>query len=265
MSAEILVGADPEIFVAQRNVFQSAHGLIRGDKKHPQKVRNGAVQVDGMALEFNIDPASSEEQFVHNISDVMEQMRQMVPGYDFVVSPVADFTAECIAEQPKEALILGCDPDFNAYTSSMNPRPDGSGNMRTAAGHVHIGWTSGEDPSNPDHLARCEAVVKQMDFYLGLPSLLYDADTRRRGMYGCGGAYRPKPYGVEYRTLSNAWLKSHALIAWVFRATKAGVLSIMEGKALIDKYGDPQQIINTSDVKAAAAIIEDAKLEVCYA
>lgn len=264
MATDILVGCDPEIFVAQRNVFKSAHGLIRGDKKNPQKVRNGAVQVDGMALEFNIDPASSEEQFVYHVSDVMEQMRQMVPGYDMVVSPVAKFTEAYMAQQPKEALELGCEPDFNAYTSGMNPRPNGNRPMRTAAGHVHIGWAEGQNIRSKDHLSRCETAVKQLDFYLALPSLLFDAATERREMYGCAGAYRPKSYGVEYRTLSNAWLKSPKLMAWVFRATKAGILSLMEGKQLIEEYGDIQQIINKSDVKAAEAIIKDAKLEVCY-
>ena len=57
MSHNILIGCDPEVFVKQNGVFRSAHGLIRGDKKNPQKIRSGAVQVDGMALEFNIDPA----------------------------------------------------------------------------------------------------------------------------------------------------------------------------------------------------------------
>ena len=56
---KILVGCDPEVFVKQNGVFKSAFGLIKGDKKNPQKIRNGAVQVDGMALEFNIDPAAS--------------------------------------------------------------------------------------------------------------------------------------------------------------------------------------------------------------
>ena len=60
--AKILVGCDPEVFVAQGGVFKSAYNLIKGDKKNPQKIRSGAVQVDGMALEFNIDPAATENE-----------------------------------------------------------------------------------------------------------------------------------------------------------------------------------------------------------
>jgi hypothetical protein len=103
-----------------------------------------------------------------------------------------------------------------------------------------------------------------MDFYLGLPSLVYDAATRRREMYGKAGAYRPKSYGVEYRTLSNAWLNSAELIRWVYRATQKGVLSVIGGDMLVEKYGDIQDIINTSDVTAALAIIKAENLEVCY-
>ena len=36
----------------------SAHGLVKGTKERPQTTDNGAVQVDGLALEFNTDPVS---------------------------------------------------------------------------------------------------------------------------------------------------------------------------------------------------------------
>ena len=260
---KILIGCDPEVFVKQNGIFKSAFGLIEGDKANPQKVHRGAVQVDGMALEFNIDPASTEEEFCINVQDVLNTMKLMVPDYEVVAVPVADFPFEYLATQPEKALELGCEPDFNAWESKENKRPDGNRPMRTASGHVHIGWTDGANPKDKDHLARCEAVVKQLDFYLGLPSLVYDNDKRRRSMYGKAGAYRPKSYGVEYRTLSNVWLNSPDLIKWVFRATKRGVLDIMNGKSLVEKYGDVQEIINNSDVKAALGIINKERLEVC--
>lgn len=259
----ILLGCDPEYFVKQNGIFKSAHGLVAGDKKNPLKVRNGAVQVDGMALEFNIDPAHSEDQFCFSINDVMAQLKAMVPDYDHVAVPVATFDEEYMKRQPKEALELGCDPDYNGWTMQANPRPDGDRPFRTASGHVHIGWDESQDIEDQDHLNRCSIVVKQLDFYLGLPSLIYDADTKRREMYGKAGAFRPKSYGCEYRTLSNAWLNSDKLKRWVYRACQAGVNAAMEGKLLVEKYGDIQDIINTSNVKEAKAIIKAEKLEVC--
>lgn len=262
--SQILLGCDPEVFVKQGGVFRSAFGLIKGDKKNPQKVPLGAVQVDGMALEFNIDPAADEDTFSINVQGVLEHMRRMVPEYEVVATPVAHFDADYMKTQPEEALELGCDPDYNAWARAANPRPDGNRPMRTASGHVHVGWTEGRSPEDGAHQSDCNLIVKNLDFVLGLPSLMYDGDVERREMYGKAGACRYKSYGVEYRTLSNAWLNSEALIRWVYRATRKGVDMTMNGVNLTDKYGDIQAIINTSNVKEAKKIIKAEKLEVCY-
>lgn len=236
---DILVGADPEVFMMKGKKFISAHGAIPGDKKNPHKVAHGAVQVDGMALEFNIDPAKNPEEFVKNLTAVMATLKEMVPGHELAAVPVADFSAAYMAKQPKEALELGCEPDFNAWEGgAVNPRPDGKVNFRTGAGHVHIGWGKDYDINNPDHLEACCMVVKQLDFYLGLGSLVYDKDTKRRTLYGAAGAFRPKSYGVEYRVLSNAWLQSEALMKWVFETTQKAIDDLMAGKKAYHTHGD---------------------------
>ena len=261
---DILVGCDPEVFVKQGGVFRSAWGLIKGDKKHPQKVERGAVQVDGMALEFNIDPASTEEEFSLNVQSVFDQLKAMVPDYEVVATPVAHFDQAYMKLQPAEALELGCDPDYNAWTGLANKKPNGNRPMRTASGHVHIGWTNGENIRDASHQEMGKSAGKQMDFFLGLPSLFYDADIERREMYGKGGCIRFKPYGVEYRTLSNAWLKNEKLMKWVFRNTQAGMQQLIRGNALFNKYGDIQEIINTSDLREAKKIVQAENIEVCY-
>lgn len=263
--SQILVGCDPEIFVKKDGSFVSAHGLIRGDKRNPQRVTNGAVQVDGMALEFNIDPASTESQFVGNVEQVMAQLAAMVPGFELAPVPVADFSLEYINAQPPEATELGCDPDFNAYTGTANVKPDAQLPMRTASGHIHIGWTENADIYNLEHIHACNAVAKQCDVVLGLASLFYDSDTRRRSMYGQAGCLRFKPYGVEYRTLSNAWLLSKERMAWVFRNTRKAMDMLFDGRALFVEAqeigADIQHIINTSDKDQADSLIRRFGLE----
>lgn len=203
-------GCDPEMFVRDHNGRHvSAAGLLPGTKEEPYKVDGGAVQVDGMAAEFNIDPVTTFEEFNSNISKVVKQMEKMLPtGYTFDYSPAVNFDKEVFEDAPDEAKELGCSPDYNAWTGGVNPPPScpTSPYLRTASGHLHIGWTDGAEQSDIQHLANCNDLVKQLDYYLGGWSLKIDPDMRRRRLYGKAGACRYKPYGVEYRVLSNFWV-----------------------------------------------------------
>ncbi|MOA06442.1 hypothetical protein D3C78_1260750 [compost metagenome] len=169
----------------------------------------------------------------------MATLKEMVPGYELNAVPVAEFSDEVMKAQPLEAIELGCDPDFNAWENGApNPRPDGAVNFRTGAGHVHIGWGTDFDINDPDHLEACIMLTKQLDYYLGIGSLLYDKDTKRRTLYGAAGAFRPKSYGVEYRVLSNAWLQSEELMAWVFNTVQKAFSDLVEGKRAYDQWDD---------------------------
>src|SRR4051812_24076072 len=115
MKAAFLLGADPELFMRNLNGgnFVSAHGLIPGTKHQPHPVPFGAVQIDGTALEFNIDPAASADEFVHNIQAVRNTITSMVPGYNVVAEPTALYDQEYFDwEVPATAKELGCDPDY---------------------------------------------------------------------------------------------------------------------------------------------------------
>lgn len=256
---KITIGCDPELFVMQDGKFRSAHGLIPGTKEKPHPVDNGAVQVDGMALEYNIDPVDNVEDFVRFNVSVMDQMRAMVPGYDFAIVPSAKFNGNHFRAQPEGAKELGCTPDYNAYTLKENPKPDNRTTMRTASGHVHIGFCEDADPDSEDHMIRCATLVKQLDCYLGLPSVLFDKDKARRKMYGAAGAFRPKPYGVEYRVLSNAWLLSEDRMRFVFNQTIKAVNDLINGIRAIDKIGEPnvQTTLNRSDTWSAQHYVQD--------
>lgn len=260
---KIMIGADPEIFVKDVNGnLLSAHNMIPGTKKDPFKVAKGAVQVDGMALEFNIDPAEHEAMFIENINHVMAQMKKMIP-HEFFINPVANFGFEMLKAQPKEALELGCDPDYNGWTGDANPRPDGDRPFRTASGHVHIGWDNMRDLGDFATFDESAAVARQLDFYLGLPSLFIDSDTTRRELYGKAGAFRNKPYGMEYRVLSNFWLTSSSLQGWVYRASRKAIEDMfINGRFLPNEIGDIQDVINTSDMDSARVLVTKLGLEV---
>lgn len=250
---KILIGADPELFVKNPNSgdFVSGHNMIKGTKKRPFPVEGGAVQVDGTALEFNIDPAHTADEFVKNINGVRAQLQAMVPGYNVVTEPVAFYDSTYFDTQvPAKAKELGCDPDYCGWTHDINPRPNpGQSPFRTASGHIHIGWTDGVDPHDEEHFAKCAAMARQMDYYLGVWSLLWDDDPTRRQLYGKAGAFRPKSYGMEYRTLSNRWLSSQLLIRWVYESAYKGAEQFLAGNEITTTFGDmAQTIIDENDV-----------------
>ena len=256
---DILIGADPELFVKKDGKFHSAHGLVPGNKKIPFSVPDGAIQVDGMALEFNIEPAKEEKEFVHNIESVLFSLRKMVPEeYTFDFTAVARFDKLHMSKQPREALEIGCDADFNAYTEEQQPSPVMQSLIRSAGGHIHIGWTENEDPMESSHFISCCQIARQLDYFLGIPSILLDKDEKRKPSYGSAGSFRPKPYGLEYRVLSNFWIKKKEYMEFVFIQTKAAFDLFVNGHFdyFIEYNLHALNIINTNDRLAARHFIE---------
>ncbi len=213
-------GCDPEFFIKNaKDELVSAAGLIPGTKEKPHPVDGGAVQVDGMAAEFNIDPCSTFDEWNDRIVSVMAQLRKMLPkGYSPHIVPAVEFPQAVFDAAPEEAKELGCSPDYDAWTGLRNLPPSCADRptLRTASGHVHIGWRAGGPTDDPQHMMNCRDLVKQFDWFLGAWSLRTDKDPTRRLLYGKAGAFRPKSYGVEYRTLSNFWIvdKDKRLAVW---------------------------------------------------
>jgi hypothetical protein len=232
----ITIGADPELFVMREDKFVSGHDMLPGNKYDPFRVKDGAVQVDGTALEFNIDPCSTANEFVKRIDGVVTIMKRMVhhvsPSYRVVAAPTALYTDDYWKTVPESAKILGCEPDYDAWTGEVNPKPNDAVSFRTGSGHIHIGWTEDEDPHDVNHFSDCIRVVKQMDCILYPVSFLWDNDRKRRELYGKPGAFRPKPYGAEYRVLSNAWVSDPDVQEWIFNATQHGMALLDERKFL---------------------------------
>ncbi|MGL5323575.1 MAG: putative amidoligase domain-containing protein [Aeromonas sp.] len=254
----VLVGADPELFIMGKKTkkFKSAHGRVPGTKANPHPVPCGAIQIDGMALEFNIDPAATKTEFKRNLKTVMGELKARVPQFHVMAVPTATFDKKHLAKQPPEALELGCEPDYCAYFDGPNPRPNAAADFRTGSGHVHIGWTKDVDIHDPEHIEACRILVRELDFRLGLPSLLWDNDGKRRELYGKAGAYRIKPYGVEYRTLSNRWLSSPKLQEFVFNQVVASVealLTLKKEDRMQELYAQDRarRAINQGDIRYA--------------
>lgn len=225
------IGADPEIFMSLNGNFVSANDIIPGNKAEPHKVNKGAVQVDGMALEFNIDPANDLDEFMENLEIVQTQLKEMLPqGSDFIKDATVFFDKDFYKRVPQKAKILGCEPDYNAYTMDVNKKPNQKMLLRTAGGHIHIGGFETFYPHDTPHMKLCGRLSRILDETVGIYSVLWDKDTFRRKMYGQAGSFRPKMYGLEYRPLSNAWIFNKNLVSFIY----AGVVESLE------KFFDPK-------------------------
>jgi len=259
---QFTIGCDPEIFVKKNGKPHSAYGLVAGTKDQPLKTPRGAVQVDGMALEFNTDPVSKDDftGFNRNIVHTMGCLKEYVKGFSFNIAPVQEFSSEHLNEQPVEALALGCDPDFNAYTMEENPKPDGDVLFRTGAGHIHVGWGADIPVDNKDHFEICAGFVKALDCTVGMYMTYIDREPRRRELYGKAGAFRPKSYGVEYRTPSNLWIKNKNRRELMYTMINKAINNHINGRDATEVTGYEQDfirnVINTGSWQMAKDICE---------
>jgi len=210
----VKIGADPEVFLINKYTgkFISAIGIIGGTKESPEYVGDGefAIQVDNVCAEFNIPPANNLKDFKLNITKGLKYIEKALPyNLEILIKSSAFFEEDQL--QSKLSKTFGCEPDFNIWTMKENIIASAEDScFRTCGGHIHVGYDNPEDEEVLLNLA------KALDLFLGVESVLLDKDEERRSLYGKAGSIRVKPYGLEYRTLSNFWISKDDLIEWAF-------------------------------------------------
>jgi len=245
MNTSLTVGADPELFLVDNNKkLISAVNLIGGTKENPLPLElpGCAIQEDNVAAEFNIPACTTFEEFNTSIQFVLQHLTYKVKPLGLsLASKIASHTFTDDQLETWQALVFGCEPDFNAWTNKQNPSPKvNNPNLRSAGGHIHVG-------TDLDKLE----VIKSMDLHLGVQSLVLDKDTERRKLYGKAGAFRPKPYGVEYRTLSNFWIWSEENIKWAWDKTNEAVKFVQDKRKIpLSIQKDIQLAINENNTKS---------------
>ena len=258
-----VAGADPELMLCSpEGKLISAIPLIPGTKEEPTKVKCGAIQHDNVMAEFNVDPAASSEEFEHNTREVLRELIKFVAPNRLLVRASANYPVDALSSE--EAQIFGCDPDFDSWTLMMNEfdSTKASGRFRSAGGHFHIGYKDSTKEMLSDPYGKIE-VVKMLDIFQGVPSVLLDADPtapKRRSLYGKAGAHRPKDYGVEYRALGNFWVRSPALLHLMYELANVAVELTLQGESgrVIEAAGEKkvQKAINRSDKGGAGQIVD---------
>ncbi len=260
------IGCDPEFFLRERKSGKliSAIPFITGTKDEPLRLPlGGNIQRDNVAMEIATDPADSMENFIGNIRNTLTEAIKTLPSdTEIVAAPSANFDPDQLTHP--EALRFGCDPDYDAWEVKENEKPCAVDNtFRSCGAHIHVG-TDGNDENAflLDFEGKLQ-MVKVMDCIHGIISSVLDSNKEaidRRQLYGKPGAHRPKEYGVEYRVLSNYWLKSPITVMMMYSLTQDALSIVRDGKAdeLIEEM-DENQVRNTisnGDANVAMKMIE---------
>lgn len=266
--SNITIGADPELFLINKETKKvvSAVGIIPGEKGKPyrnKKMPKGfGLETDNILAEFNIPPVTNETDFVDNILYMQNYIRNFVASKNLDILCAASQIVDDDQLQSPQAKLFGCDVDYNAYTGQANPKPKGEKtNLRSAGFHIHIGY---KNPSINTSLG----LVRYLDAYLGIPSILIDKDTRRRTLYGKAGCFRITSYGVEYRVLSSYLMSNISLISWVYKQVMQAIDKYEEGNlerdcwnSMLIESKDIKNVINNNDTNKALAFCKYLKIE----
>jgi hypothetical protein len=208
------IGSDIEAFlfntVSKRIV--PCVGILPGTKESPHQLpglkAGYAVQEDNVMVEFNIPPARSAKAFAASIEVAKDGVRKMLPPkHSLVFAPSHRFAAKDLKSD--QAQMFGCEPDFDAYAGGVQRTPLLAEGVldRGAGGHIHLGG----DFHCPDFVA---ALFADLMIGVNLELRAPQGDARAK-FYGQPGIFRPKPYGIEYRTPSCTWADNSDMSAWV--------------------------------------------------
>jgi hypothetical protein len=213
---KVTVGADIEVFLQDKDTKQivSAEGIIQGSKDSPFQFKDGgfATSLDNVMAEFNIPPAKDADEFHRNISEALAYIQSAIPN-NLVTLAMPSAYIDPRWLQTDNAKMFGCEPDYSVWNyGQMNDKPNSETNLRSCGGHIHIGY---QKPS----MDVSSMIIRAMDIFIGLPSIIQEPDNERKMLYGKAGAFRYKRYGAEYRTVSNYYLNSPILTKWAFNNT----------------------------------------------
>lgn len=245
------IGADPEWFVKNDKKIVSVIGKVGGTKSDPKPVLGGggfSVQEDNVAIEYNIPECHSVDQWCDHHHVIQTHItKEILKPLGLKKAVVASHVFDEDQLKDPRSWVFGCEPDFNAWSLEVNPRPKSEQpRLRSAGGHIHVGCFS---MTKMEKIELCRV----LDAYISLPLMAVDLDVSRRLLYGRAGAMRFKKYGLEYRTPSNYWTRNQKLIRWA--ATSVGFACKAFNKGLRINDPDVQEAINTNDLVGAKTLM----------
>lgn len=259
--SDYLIGGDHEVFLQDKKTKEivSAEGIIKGTKHEPfnfdKNDEFACTSLDNVLAEYNIAPAKTPAEYYAAIEKALNYIKKSIPkNLEPVALPAARLKKKYL--KTENALLFGCEPDYNAWTNQVNERPEANGNLRSAGFHITLGY------SNPSEMTNL-MWIKAEDLFIGVPSVLQEPDNERKKLYGKAGAFRHTPFGCEYRSTSNYILGDKKLIEWAFENSVRAIDFINEGGmySLEEEADTIVKAINNKDKEIALYLIDKFKIK----
>lgn len=262
------LGSDPEFFLEMPSLNEeSGWEFVPAFAVYPAKSSGKNLFWDGFQGEFRTQAQTCIEahtvcvkrQLEAAVYNAQKKLSRLDPGkpikdqmrFRIRASSVIRLEKELERATP-EQVALGCEGSSNAYgirgIPVMEPRRL---KYRFAGGHIHIGYT---------HKFLTEKMlvesVKCMDMLAAIPSVIMAEgwdDPIRRKFYGQAGEYRLPKHGLEYRTLSNFWLREPAVTQLMFGLVRGAFHWGLNGWRLLFAPVESEiiEIVQKSDVVGA--------------
>lgn len=275
----VTFGCDPEFFFSKDGRIIGAEkvlpeeGLVykSGDLLgNPEDGRHTSIGtdpskiiIDGVQAELNPRPNICRANLGNEIACCFKKLAGFVKdkkgiNIDFYQTIKLDKEdMDVLSDKSKK---FGCMPSKNAHNGGKESRMSVDASVyqyRSAGGHIHLGSKLG-DKIVKEVLAQPERIIKLMDVIVGNTCVLIDRDAgniERRKVYGRAGEFRTPKHGVEYRTLSNFWLRSYQLMSLVMGLARVAVIIVANNRddeflKLVDME-DITEAINKNDFKLA--------------
>lgn len=266
----ITFGCDPEFFFEKKGEVVGSEKVI--DIKKGLKVGNSSkIIVDGVQAELNPAPSHCRALLANEISKSFRDLYTTISkdkDLSVSIAPSVKITKEELSSLNEKSQTFGCAPSKNTskVKSAATIRDPKKYMYRSAGGHIHIGKDChyyGTSKNVQSIMNEPERLVAILDIIVGNTCVLLDRDPsniERRKVYGRAGEYRTPPHGLEYRTLSNFWLRSYPLMSLVMNLTRFAVSILadsMPGRdfekellSIVDMK-NVQKAINTNDFELA--------------
>jgi hypothetical protein len=199
---DLMFGTDAEFFlVDSKGDVVPASQVIPGKKHDPYILEHGVCHPDGLSLEVGCPPSDTAEGMLMNLFKVINEVKvKFLDPAGVTIKNGASVNYKLAKNPTAEDLEFGCGSEFDVNSDNMmkHSNRDTSQELRFSGFHIHLGYTSGQ-VSNYFTFLDSAKLVRVLDNLVLKHNL--NTTSARSQQYGGLGAFRVKPYGIEYRCM----------------------------------------------------------------